>query len=180
MSQNELIRPSDYGIKAEEIFSSRNIDLIEAGTSTENKAQLVKLALESRGLDIYGHSGLDEEYDLIRSQFKKFTEDNVSPYAHDWHLRDELIPESIINAISELGVFGLTIPSQYGGLGLDKTSMCVYQKNFQRIYRGWQFSNKDRNSSRINFNQWNREPKIEMVTQIGLWGYSSNSSFYRT
>ena len=47
------------------------------------------------------------------------------PYAHRWHVDDVLIPIEIIDEMSELGVFGLTIPEEYGGLALGKTAMCV-------------------------------------------------------
>ena len=51
-------------------------------------------------------------------------------------MNDTLIPENIINAVAELGVFGLTIPEKYGGLGMDKTSMCVVSEELSRGYIG--------------------------------------------
>ena len=62
---------------------------------------------------------------MIREQFRKFSIDKVLPNAHEWHLNDELIPIEIIEELAELGVFGLTIPEEYGGFGLSKASMAV-------------------------------------------------------
>lgn len=52
---------------------------------------------------------------MIREQFYRYAEDRVKPNAHEWHLKDELIPMEIIEELAELGVFGLTIPEEYGG-----------------------------------------------------------------
>ena len=58
------------------------------------------------------------------------------PHAHDWHLKDEYIPMAIIEEMGELGVFGLTMPEEYGGLGLGKTAMCVVSEELSRGYIG--------------------------------------------
>ena len=62
---------------------------------------------------------------MIRQEFYKFAKDKIEPFAHEWHLKDELIPLSIIEELADLGVFGLTIPEEFGGTGLDKITMCV-------------------------------------------------------
>jgi len=85
---------------------------------------------------ITGASGLDEELEMIREQFRRFSIEKVEPYAHDWHLKDELIPMEIIEEMAELGVFGLTIPEEYGGFGLSKASMCVVSEELSRGYIG--------------------------------------------
>jgi (2S)-methylsuccinyl-CoA dehydrogenase len=73
---------------------------------------------------------------MVREQFFRFAQDRVAPYAHQWHLKDELIPLDIISQMSALGVFGLTIPEQYGGAGLSKTAMCVVSEELSRAYIG--------------------------------------------
>jgi (2S)-methylsuccinyl-CoA dehydrogenase len=60
----------------------------------------------------------------------------VEPYAHEWHLKDELIPDAVVKQMGEMGVFGLTIPEEFGGLGLGKTSMCVVSEELSRAYIG--------------------------------------------
>jgi (2S)-methylsuccinyl-CoA dehydrogenase len=89
---------------------------------------------ESKGL---GNSGLDDEtLEDIRSQFSKFVDQEVIPQAQDIHRKDVLIPMSIVQHMNELGVFGLTIPEQYGGLGLGKVAMCVVTEELSRGYIG--------------------------------------------
>ncbi|MEM9199679.1 MAG: acyl-CoA dehydrogenase family protein, partial [Pseudomonadota bacterium] len=57
-------------------------------------------------------------------------------FAHDWHLNDELIPMEVIEELAEMGVFGLTIPEEYGGFGLSKASMCVVSEELSSGYIG--------------------------------------------
>jgi len=58
------------------------------------------------------------------------------PDAHEWHLKDQLIPIEIVQHMGELGVFGLTIPEAFGGSGLGKTAMCVVSEELSRGYIG--------------------------------------------
>src|SRR6202011_5382741 len=56
--------------------------------------------------------------------------------AQEWHLDNEYIPLDVIAQMSELGVFSLTLPEEYGGLGLGKESMCVVSEELSRGYIG--------------------------------------------
>jgi (2S)-methylsuccinyl-CoA dehydrogenase len=60
----------------------------------------------------------------------------VLPHAHDWHRNNSYIPEEVIAKLCELGVFSLTIPETYGGLGLGKEAMCVVSEELSRGYIG--------------------------------------------
>jgi (2S)-methylsuccinyl-CoA dehydrogenase len=91
---------------------------------------------EQAGNLIFGASGLDEELEMIREQFRRFSLEKVEPHAHEWHLKDELIPMEIIEELAELGVFGLTIPEELGGFGLTKASMAVVSEELSRGYIG--------------------------------------------
>ncbi|MFO0692977.1 MAG: acyl-CoA dehydrogenase family protein [Polyangiales bacterium] len=85
----------------------------------------------------YGDLGLgDETLVEIRNQFAKFADTEVIPIAQDIHRKDVLIPMSILEKMSELGVFGLTIPEEYGGLGLSKVAMCIVTEELSRGYIG--------------------------------------------
>ncbi len=89
---------------------------------------------EQKGL---GNSGLDDEtLQDIRTQFAKFVDQEVIPAAQDIHRKDVLIPMELVSHMSELGVFGLTIPEAYGGLGLGKVAMCVVTEELSRGYIG--------------------------------------------
>ena len=85
----------------------------------------------------FGDGGLDDEMlALIRDQFRRFTDEKVAPYAHGWHVEDVLIPMEVVNELAELGVFGLTIPEEFGGLGLGKVAMCIVTEELSRGYIG--------------------------------------------
>jgi (2S)-methylsuccinyl-CoA dehydrogenase len=88
------------------------------------------------GAATFGECGLDEEFDMVRDQFRRFADEKVVPYAHEWHLKDQLIPAELIAEMAELGVFGLTIPEENGGFGMGKTAMCVVSEELSRGYIG--------------------------------------------
>ncbi len=59
--------------------------------------------------------GLDEEHELMRQSFRKLTDERVVPLAERIHREDLLVPDALIDALAELGCFGLSIPERYGG-----------------------------------------------------------------
>ena len=65
-----------------------------------------------------GDCGLEETLTSMRDEMRKFSDSDVIPQAQQWHRTNSYIPAEIINNLSELGVFGLTVPEEYGGLGL--------------------------------------------------------------
>jgi (2S)-methylsuccinyl-CoA dehydrogenase len=127
MSQVETIRPSDFGVDAPRTALEM---------SQPEKTRLAELLRDARGRATLEATGLDGDLDLIRDQFRKFADAEVVPHAHGWHLRDELIPLEIVEHMGELGVFGLTIPEEFGGAGLGKIAMCVVSEELSRGYIG--------------------------------------------
>ncbi len=139
MSQNEIARPGDLGLGDDEIAAFRTTavsELIALGTRRETRAAIAEHLDAHAGAMAFGDPGLDETMGMVREQFFRFAQDKVAPLAHGWHLRDELIPLGIISQMSELGVFGLTIPEEFGGAGLSKTAMCVVSEELSRGYIG--------------------------------------------
>jgi (2S)-methylsuccinyl-CoA dehydrogenase len=139
MNQGEICRPHDLGLTAADMapFSGEAVrQLMTQGNSQAARTRLVELMQEQAGSVIFGKSGLDEELEMIRDQFRRFAVEKVEPYAHEWHLKDELIPMEIIEELAELGVFGLTIPENLGGFGLTKASMAVVSEELSRGYIG--------------------------------------------
>jgi (2S)-methylsuccinyl-CoA dehydrogenase len=138
MNQGEIVRLSDFGLKAEEVARFRNDaveTLIETGNTTEARARLAALIAEAHEGAI-GDPGLDETFGAIRDQMRRFADAEVVPHAQDWHRANEYIPLEVIAGLSEMGVFGLTIPEEYGGLGLGKVAMCVVSEELSRGYIG--------------------------------------------
>jgi len=139
MSQGEIVRLSDIGISEAAIDKYQSAEVVELstkGNSQHARMRLVRLMQDHSAEIITGKSGLDDELEMIREQFRKFSIDKVLPNAHEWHLNDELIPIEIIEELAELGVFGLTIPEEYGGFGLSKASMAVVSEELSRGYIG--------------------------------------------
>jgi (2S)-methylsuccinyl-CoA dehydrogenase len=139
MSQGEIIRLVDIGLldSAIEKYRTKNtLELSSRGNNQKARMRLVQLMQDHSADIITGKSGLDDELEMIREQFRKFSIDKVLPHAHEWHLNDDLIPMEIIEQLAELGVFGLTIPEEYGGFGLSKASMAVVSEELSRGYIG--------------------------------------------
>ncbi|MGD0191580.1 MAG: acyl-CoA dehydrogenase family protein [Rhizomicrobium sp.] len=137
MSQNEIARPADLGLNGDDVasFLSPAVrGLIAAGTRREIRAGIAD-HLTQHAI-AYGDPGLDDTMTMIRDQFFRFAEEKIAPFAHHWHLQDELIPLDVISEMAALGVFGLTVPEQFGGSGLSKTAMCVVSEELSRGYIG--------------------------------------------
>jgi (2S)-methylsuccinyl-CoA dehydrogenase len=138
MSQGEMVRPADLGLSMDQVaarITPAVEGLIAAGNDAKNRARLVELMREHHGVTV-GDPGLDDTLDAIREEMRKFAESEVEPHAHRWHLTNNYIPLEIIAQMAELGVFGLTIPEDYGGMGLGKESMCVVSEELARGYIG--------------------------------------------
>ena len=140
MSQGEMVRPTtSLGLKAQEVARHRSDaveTLIAEGNTAKNRAALVRLIREGVAAATVGDSGLDEDMEAIRTEMRRFGQAEVAPHAHEWHLENAYIPLEIIGQMAELGVFGLTIPEEYGGMGLPKISMCVVSEELSRAYIG--------------------------------------------
>ncbi len=135
MSQGEMARLSDLGITAP-APGAEAARLMADGNTHAARARLVALMRENAGRATFGATGLDEELEMIRDQFRRYADEKVVPFAHQWHLNDELIPMGIIEELAEMGVFGLTIPEEFGGFGLSKASMVVVSEELSRGYIG--------------------------------------------
>lgn len=141
MSQGEFIRLSTLGVPTNIIdaFSANPSVMMLAthGNSDATRRAIAHQIQDSLDTGQFGETGLeDETLDMVRNQFRRFVDEKVTPHAHGWHERDELIPIEIVNEMSELGVFGLTIPEEFGGLGMGKTAMCVVTEELSRGYIG--------------------------------------------
>jgi len=139
MNQGEILRLHDLGVSTtdQNAFSNAGITTLQQrGNSQAARTRLVELMQEQSANITVGRSGLDEELEMIREQFRRYAVEKVEPFAHEWHLKDELIPIEVINELAEMGVFGLTIPEQFGGFGLSKASMCVVSEELSRGYIG--------------------------------------------
>jgi (2S)-methylsuccinyl-CoA dehydrogenase len=140
ISQVEVVRPGDLGIgdvalRALDTGAART--LRASGNTAAVRARIAELLADALDTGDFGALGLDDEaLTMVRDQFRRFVNDEVLPFAHDWHMKDELIPLPVVQKMAELGVFGLTIPEEWGGLGMGKLAMCVVTEELSRGYIG--------------------------------------------
>ena len=139
MNQGEVVRLQEIGLGWDALSGFQGAEvqtLMAQGNTQAARMRLVELMQERSAEITTGASGLDEELEMIREQFRRYAVEKVIPNAHQWHLKDELIPMEVIDDLAEMGVFGLTIPEEHGGLGLSKASMVVVSEELSRGYIG--------------------------------------------
>lgn len=134
MSASEVVRPSAFACEAEARAMAAAPEVarfLTDGSTAETRAALAALLADgARPDEALG----DETLDLVREQFRAFTAEKIAPHAHAWHLADALIPDDVIGEMAQLGVFGVCIPEEHGGLGLGKLAMAVVS---EELSRGW-------------------------------------------
>jgi (2S)-methylsuccinyl-CoA dehydrogenase len=139
MSQGEIVRPGDFGLGADVIARHRSDPverLIASGNSAANRKRLAELIDQADAHGTIGDPGVDETLEVMRGEIRKYAEAEVLPHAHEWHRKNEYIPLEVIEGLSALGVFGLTIPEDFGGMGLGKVAMCLVSEELSRAYIG--------------------------------------------
>jgi (2S)-methylsuccinyl-CoA dehydrogenase len=139
MNQGEFIRPSDLGADAaalQYLDAPALKTLARNGGSQAVKTAIARHLVDARGRATLENCALDETLNMVRDQFFGLANDKVAPNAHEWHLADELIPMPLVEELSAMGVFGMTIPEEFGGLGMGKTAMCVVSEELSRAWIG--------------------------------------------
>ncbi len=76
---------------------------------------------------------LNEEQLAFRAVLRGFVEKEIKPVASEWE-RSGRYPTEIVQGLKDLGLFGMTIPEEYGGLALDMVSFSIV---FEELARGW-------------------------------------------
>ncbi|WP_285712956.1 acyl-CoA dehydrogenase family protein [Erythrobacter oryzae] len=134
MSAQEVVRPAALGTEAAARALAAHpavARFLADGSTPETRSRLAALLADGLRPD----EGLgDEALDLVRDQIRGFTAAAITPHAHQWHLADALIPDSVIAEMAALGVFGVCIPESHGGFGLGKLAMAVVS---EELSRGW-------------------------------------------
>jgi (2S)-methylsuccinyl-CoA dehydrogenase len=139
MSQGEMLRLADFGLDEAAAAPDRAgaiAELIASGNTAPARARLAALVEAADGAATVGDPGLDETFEAIRSQMRRFADAEVVPHAQGWHRTNSYIPLEVIEGLAGLGVFGLTIPEEFGGMGLGKVAMCVVSEELSRAYIG--------------------------------------------
>ena len=138
MSQDEIVRPDAYGLRAEAQAFLANADVSSFMANVrEGRAELIGLLRQAGPLAAVdcGDAG-DEMASLIRAQFRTYSDEKISPRAPQWHDHNDLIPREVIDELAELGVFGMTTPEDFGGSEMGAAAMCVVTEELARGYIG--------------------------------------------
>ena len=131
MGQNEIFRPADLGVgAATRTLANSCSDLLDADHAAL-RAEIAAALADGHWPSETLH---DADLDAIRDQFHRFTDAEIVPHAHGWHLANALIPDATVRAMADLGTFGVCIPEDFGGLGLSKLVMCIVT---EELSRGW-------------------------------------------
>jgi (2S)-methylsuccinyl-CoA dehydrogenase len=136
MTQGEIVRPSDLDLhdEAAAIFADPACaKLRHQGYNNNVRRRIAAFIREGQFGQLQRG---DEALDQIADNLRRFVDDRVVPDAHSWHCRNEYIPLQIIQEMSDLGIFGLTVPEDFGGLGLGKLAMCIASEELSRGYIG--------------------------------------------
>ncbi|CAI8181184.1 MAG: (2S)-methylsuccinyl-CoA dehydrogenase [Alphaproteobacteria bacterium] len=135
MSQGEIVRPADLGLVHLPGHDHEAVKALMRDGNMAQRRRAVAAHMVATGIT-EADAGLDETHQIMRDQFRRFADEKVAPFAHQWHLDDALIPLALIDELAALGVFGLTVPEAFGGLGLGKQAMCVVSEELSRGYIG--------------------------------------------
>jgi (2S)-methylsuccinyl-CoA dehydrogenase len=140
LSQGEIVRPADVGIPATvaaDFHTGAVATLIDRGANVSIRLHIAALVGDESDRPLFGETARGEDtLQLLAEPVRRFVEKSIAPQAHGWHLANDLIPLAVVNQLAEIGVFGITIAEEYGGLGLGKLAMCVVTEELSRGYIG--------------------------------------------
>ena len=134
MSQNEIFRPGELGLNdaVQALLSDSSVAwFLEHGNTVRARHALIEQIRAGASIN---EALTDPDLDIVRDQFRRFSSERIAPQAHQWHLADALIPDSVIAEMAALGVFGICIGPEFGGLGLGKLAMCVVTEELSRAW----------------------------------------------
>ncbi len=131
-------RPADFGLPEADISAAVGNETATSFLGSQlaagHIAALGEAVLEREG-DL-GADLLDEDHNMMRETFRRFADEVVAPLAEEVHRGDLDIPDEILEPLKEMGLFGLSIPENYGGLqeeGREDTlGMCVVTEELSR------------------------------------------------
>ncbi|MBW2697961.1 MAG: acyl-CoA/acyl-ACP dehydrogenase [Deltaproteobacteria bacterium] len=113
----------------ESAFPAEMRQLLRAATSEALYRKVGAHAAETRGAN---HYPLDEMHEQVRDQVREFAMNEVAPHAEHIHRSDDLVPESFIRSMAELGFFGLSVPEKYGGVEMGNLAMILTTEELSR------------------------------------------------
>ena len=126
---------------------------------------------------------LSEEQALLKKTVREFAEAELRPHSREWDAKQEF-PRSVFGQLAELGLMGVTWPTEYGGSGLSTLDWCLVMEELARVDAGVALSVAAHNSlcSGHIFLAGTEAQKKKYLTPlakgaaIGCWGLTENSA----
>jgi (2S)-methylsuccinyl-CoA dehydrogenase len=104
--------------------------IARAATADGSVCAIGRHVMEQRGAN---HSWIADEIAVMtRDSVRQFAESEVLPHAERIHRHDEIVPETFITKMSELGFFGMSVPEEYGGQGMGNLPMIITTEELSR------------------------------------------------
>ncbi len=133
LARHLLYAYEDFGLHSvaplEELFDLANhLRLHDHGADWTHLGDMV---LE-RDRDSSGNPGLDAMHNDFKEMFAKFSDDVIAPLAEETHRKDRIVPDSVLKQLAELGVFGISIPAEFGGSFVDHLVMIIATEELSR------------------------------------------------
>jgi (2S)-methylsuccinyl-CoA dehydrogenase len=110
------------GVLAKSLGDAEVQKAIRAG---QHEARLRDVGREMIRTRAANNAPIDEMAQMARDSARAFARKEVAPLAEKIHRHDDLVPETIISKMSELGYFGMSVPEEYGGQGMGNLVMVV-------------------------------------------------------
>jgi (2S)-methylsuccinyl-CoA dehydrogenase len=124
MSQTEKFRLDEIGFEKFDLVRDFKV------YDYNDKKRKISHLLSQGQKPSYGFK--DEALHIVQEQFQKFTEEEIKPEAHEWHLKNDLIPDDVLDKMNGMGVSAIGIPEKYDGLAMTKEAMCVITEELSR------------------------------------------------
>jgi (2S)-methylsuccinyl-CoA dehydrogenase len=124
----------EFGISADRLnatLGSASIkDVIRSAMGDDRVRSIGRHVMQQRGVN---HSWMSQELAaMTRDSVRQFAEAEVLPIAEHIHRHDDLIPDSLISKMAELGFFGMSVPEEFGGGGMGNLPMIITTEELSR------------------------------------------------
>lgn len=112
----------DFAIPTEvfnQVFNDQQLTpVLRQLSSTEMLSRTGEMVVSS-GAEV-GDIVLDDDKVMMQDAFRRMASQTIAPHAEEIHRQDITVPDAILDSLREMGVFGLSVPEQYGGIAPDE------------------------------------------------------------
>jgi (2S)-methylsuccinyl-CoA dehydrogenase len=122
----------DLGLNEADVDAAYTADVRAALRRAGHESVLREVGREIAEIKGRNHLPLDETLEQVRHSVRQFAEAEVAPRAEHIHRHDDLVPESFIQKMGEVGYFGLSVPEEYGGYEMGNLAMIITTEELSR------------------------------------------------